>query len=84
MGMMIVCLRGGEGRSDLCRLLLGKLENPFSKSPVSLTEGKVYIIFMYPPGLDSPSRLYYRQHAIYRHSEHVRQSGLSASVSVCG
>ena len=32
MGMMIVCLRelgGGEGRSDLCRLLLGKLENPF-------------------------------------------------------
>ena len=56
----------------------------FSKSPVSLTEGKVYIIFMYPPGLDSPSRLYYRQHAIYRHSEHVRQSGLSASVSVCG
>ena len=56
----------------------------FSKSPVSLTEGKVYIIFMYRPGLDSPSRLYYRQHAIYRHSEHVRQSGLSASVSVCG
>ena len=56
----------------------------FSKSPVSLTEGKIYIISMYPPGLDSPSRLYYRQHAICRHSEHVRQSGLSASVSVCG
>ena len=84
MGMIIECLkelgnggRGGGGRSDWCRLLLGELGNLFFQvTCVNDWRKNIYYFHIFP-SLDSPSR---RQHAIYRHSEHVRQSSLSASV----
>ena len=56
---------GGKVRSDLCRLPLGELGNLFFQVTCVTDWRKNVYYFHIFPSLDSPSRLYYRQNAIF-------------------